>query len=416
MAEQVNLIVRAQMLIDGLGEPAVQQGLVAIAGDKIVYAGRAAHAPVFPPNAQVLDLPQACLMPGLIDMHAHPSYYWDQSDNATYTYEPEGALVYSPVMIAIMATNKIRQALMTGITTIRDTGAVNDIMFEVRKGVRKGLIPGPRLYLSGRLITPTGGHVHYLAGLTNQADGPYGFRTAVREEVRAGADFIKLANDGQDCTQEEFDAAVNEAHRLGKKVAFHTSSPPSQRMAIDAGTDTFEHGTPTPEEIELAVKKGIAWTPTLSMTHDYLKYYEDRLKHNDPRLAQFAREQYSGTMEYIERKHASMEYALKIGMKVMAGTDTFIEGIRFDAVPDEIRWLVNYGCTPMQAIQAATAWAAEIMGWSEIGTLQPGKLADVIAVAGDPLTDIRAVGNAILVIQEGRIVKNEIPKHTASLQ
>jgi len=411
MAEQVNLILRAKILIDGLGGPAVQQGLVAIAGNKIVYAGKAAQAPAFPPDAQVIDLPRACLLPGLIDMHAHPSYYWDQADNATYTYEPEGALVYSPVMIAMMAANKIRQALMTGITTLRDTGSVNDIMFEIRKAVRKGLIPGPRLYLSGKLITPTGGHVHYLAGLTNQADSPYGFRTAVRQEVRAGADFIKLANDGQDCTQEEFTAAVDEAHRLGKKVAFHTSSPPSQRMAIDSGADTFEHGTPTQEEIDLAVKKSIAWTPTLSMTHDYLKYYQDRLNHHDPRLVKFAKEQYGGTMQYIERKHASMEYALKVGMKIMAGTDTFIQGIRFDAVPDEIRWLTNYGCTPMQAIQAATSWAAEVMGWTEIGTLQPGKLADVIAVDGDPLMEIRAVDKAILVIQEGKIVKNDSPMH-----
>ncbi len=406
MTEQVTLIIRAKMLIDGLGSPPVAQGLVAIAGNKIIYAGKAAFAPELPPNAQTIDLPDACLLPGLIDMHAHPSYYWDQTDLATYTYEPEGATVYSPLTIAMLATNKIRQALMTGITTIRDTGSVNDIMFEVRKAVRNGLIPGPRLYLSGRLITPTGGHVHYLPGLTNQVDSPYGFRTAVRQEVRAGADFIKLANDGQDCTQEEFDAAVDEAHRLGKKVAFHTSSPPSQRMAIDAGADTFEHGTPTQEEIDLAVKKGIAWTPTLSMTHDYLKYYEDRLTHKEPRQAQFAREAYSSTMQYIERKHAAMEYALKAGMKIMAGTDTFIQGIRFDALPDEIRWLTNYGCTPMQAIQAATSWAAEIMGWADIGSLQPGKLADVMAVAGNPLDDIRAVDQAILVVQEGKIVKS----------
>ncbi len=407
MVEQVNLIIRAKMLIDGLGAPALQRGVVAIAGDKIVYVGKAAQAPEFNPHAQMIDLPNACLLPGLIDMHAHPSYYWDQPDNATYTYEAEGALVYSPLTIAMMATNKIRQALMTGITTLRDTGSVNDIMFEVRTAVRKGLIPGPRMFLCGKLITPTGGHVHYLGGLTNQADSPFGFRTAVREEIRAGADFIKLANDGQDCTQEEFDAAVDEAHRLGKKVAFHTSVPPSQRMAIDAGADTFEHGTPTQEEIDLALKKGIAWTPTLSMTHDYLKYYQDRLTHDNPRLAQFAKEQYGSTMQYIERKHASMEYALKVGMKILAGTDTFIQGIRFDALPDEIRWLTNYGATSMQAIQAATSWAAESMGWTDIGTLEPGKRADVIAVEGNPLTDIRAMDKAVLVIQEGKIVKRE---------
>jgi imidazolonepropionase-like amidohydrolase len=409
----VNLIIRAKMLVDGLGRPPILQGLVAISGDKIVYAGTAAHAPEFPPCAQVLDLPNACLLPGLIDMHVHPTYFWEETDSAAYTYEPEGALVYSPVMIAMLAADNLRKALMSGVTTARDVGSIDNIMFDVRYGVQKGFVPGPKLYLAGRLIVPTGGHVHYLPGLANQADGPYGFRSAVRQEVRAGADFIKLANNSQDCTQEELNAAVDEAHRLGKKVACHTSSPPSQRMAIEAGVDTFEHGTPTPEEIDLAVKKGIAWTPTLNMTHEYLKDYERRMDHKDPRLAQIARQEYADTLQYIERKHASMEYALKAGLKVVAGTDSFIGSVRFDAMSDEMRWLVEYGCTPMQAIQAATLWAAQSMGWTDIGALQTGKLADVIAVDGNPLADIRTTDKVILVVREGKTVKFQLPKSPA---
>ena len=412
MPESVNLIIGAKMLIDGLGGPPISQGMLAVAGDKIVYAGAVMEAPEFP-GAQLLDLPEACVLPGLIDMHVHPTYFWEEPDSDAYTYAPEGALVYSPVMIAMLATSNLYKALMSGVTTARDTGSINEIMFDVKRAVQKNFVPGPKLYLSGRLIVPTGGHVHYLPGLANQTDGPYGFRSAVREEIRAGADFIKLANNGQDCTQEELNAAVDEAHRQGKKVACHTSRPPSQSMAIEASVDTFEHGTPTPKEIDLSVEKGIAWTPTLNMTQEYLKWHERRLDHSDPTLAQLARQEYADTLQYIERKHASMEYALKAGLKIVAGTDSFIGGVRFGAMPDEMRWLVDFGCTPMQAIQAATQWAAQSMGWTDIGTLQPGKLADVIAVEGDPLTDIRAMDKVILVVREGKIVKGEGKVRTA---
>ena len=403
-----NLVIRAGLLIDGMGSKPISNAIVAIAGDKIIYTGDYDESPSFS-NAQHIDLPQACLLPGLIDMHVHPTYYWEEQDSAPYTYEPEGALVYSPVMIGLLASANLRQALMSGTTTVRDTGSINDIMFDVRRAIEKCLQPGPRVYLAGRLIVPTGGHVHYLPGLANQADGPFGFRTAVRQELRLGADFIKLANNGNDLTQEELDAAVDEAHRQGKKVACHTSKPPSQRMAINAGADTFEHGTPSQEEIDLAVDKGIAWTPTLNMTHAYLKWCESRLKHPDPIQARHARREYAETMDYIERKHASIEYALNAGMKIVAGTDSFLRNVRFDAMADELCWMVEYGFTPLRAIQAGTSWAAQSMGWGEIGSLQAGKLADIIAVQGNPLSDIRLLDEVKLVIKAGVVIKMDFP-------
>ncbi|MBM3124560.1 MAG: amidohydrolase family protein [Chloroflexi bacterium] len=403
MTEHVNLILRAKTLIDGLGGAPISQGLVAIANDKIVYAGAAAHAPVFPPEAQTLDLSDACLLPGLIDMHSHPTFYWEEPDLATYTDDADGVSAYPPAMITLLAASNLRKALLSGVTTLRDTGSVNDIMFDVKRGAQKGLIPAPRLFVSGRLIIPTGGHCHNLAGLTNQADGPVEFRRAVREEIRAGADFIKLANDKQDLTQEELNAAVDEAHRLGKKVACHTIWAPSQRMAIEAGADTFEHGTPSPEEIDLAAKKGIAWTPTINMSVEYLKWYEQQSRHADPKTAEAARKGYANQSRYLEQKHASMEYALKAGLRIVTGTDSFMRDVRFDAVPDEIRRFVEYGCTPMQAIQAATLWAAQSMDWPDIGALQPGKVADIIAVSGDPLADNRAMDTIVMVMLEGKV-------------
>ncbi|MCX6068263.1 MAG: amidohydrolase family protein [Chloroflexi bacterium] len=405
MPDSVNLILRAPLLIDGLGGNPVSDGLVAISGDRIVYAGAASRAPELPASAQVLDLPESSLLPGLIDMHVHPTFFWEEPDSATYTFEEDGAFVYSPVLIGLLAADNLRKALLSGVTTARDTGSINDIMFDVKRAVNKGYIPSPKLYLAGRLIVPTGGHVHYLPGLANQADGLYGFRSAVRQEIRAGADFIKLANNRNDLTQDELNAAVDEAHRQGKKAVCHTLWPPSQRMAIEAGVDTFEHGTPSPEEIDLAVEKGIAWTPTINMSQEYLRWYQQQMNHSDPALARSAREGYASQMEYLERKHASIEYALKAGLKIVAGTDSFMSEVRFDAIADEIRWLVEYGCTHIQAIQSATLWAAQSMGWEDIGALQPGKLADVIAVEGNPLADIHATNKVILVVREGKIVK-----------
>lgn len=406
--DNVNLVLRAKMLIDGSGGEPVTQALVAIADRKIVYAGPEREAPEFP-AARRLDLPDACLLPGLIDMHVHSTYYWDEPDSAAYTYDPEQSLVYSPVSITLFAAANLRQTLMSGVTTARDTGAVGGIMPDLRRAIGKGQVPGPKLYIAGRLVTPTAGHCHFLPNFSNQADGPSGFRRAVRQEIRAGADFIKIANNGEDMTQKELNAAVDEAHRLGKKVACHTGRPPAQRMAIDASVDTFEHGTPTPEEIELAVEKGIAWSPTINVTMAYQQWCDERRSHADPQIARRAEKDYVETAEYLERKAKSLANALEAGLRIIAGTDSWSNAVRFDAMPDEIRWLVEYGCTPTQALQAATSWAAEAMGWTEIGAVEEGKLADIIAVPGNPLEDVGLMDQVFFVLREGQIVKGDVP-------
>ncbi len=415
----VSLLVRAKALIDATGGPPIAPGVVAVAGRHIAYSGPAAAAPPAPPTAQVLELPEATLLPGLIDMHVHPTYYWDEPDAGTYTYEDENKIIYSPAMITLLAAGRLRQALLAGTTTVRDTGAVQGIMYEVRHAIARGLIPGPKVHFAGRLVVASGGHVHYLPGLANEADGPYGFRRAVREEIRGGADFIKIANNGADMTQEELDAAVDEAHRLGKKVACHTSDPPSQQMAIAAGVDTFEHGTPTAQEVEQALERRITWVPTLHISEEYLKWCDRRRQHPDPAVARQAEVQYAEGQAYLERKHASMAEARKAGLRLAAGTDSWLGGVRFAAMADEMRRLVEYGCTPMQAVLAATAWPALAMGWADIGTLESGKLADVIAVAGDPLADIGAMDSVVLVVREGEVVlapRQAAPGHELSVR
>jgi imidazolonepropionase-like amidohydrolase len=404
--EQVNLVVRGKTLIDGTGAKPISSGLVAVNGKRIVYVGSVGEAPDFP-NAQVIDLPEGTLLPGLIDMHAHPSYYWEESDSGTYTDASDNLKVYNPVTVALKASNYLYKALMSGVTTARDTGGLLGVMPEVRWAIQNGWIPGPKIYIACRLITPTGGHCHFLPNFSNQADGQDGFRRAVREERRAGADFIKLANNGSDCTQEELDAAVDEAHRFGLKVVCHTNKPPSQSMAVDAGVDTFEHGAPSREEIDLAVEKGITWTPTVTVISYYDKYYKKKLESDNPDIVLSAKKELAESKEYKTQKRESISYALESGLKLAAGTDCWTSTGREQAMAIELGNLVEYGCSPMQAIQAATGWAAEAMSWDDIGTLTPGKLADLVAVNGDPLKDIGVMNQVSFVLREGMAVEND---------
>jgi imidazolonepropionase-like amidohydrolase len=403
--ENVNLVIRGKTLIDGTGAESVSPGLVAVSGKRIVYAGSPAGASQYP-DARVIDLPEATLLPGLIDMHAHPSYYWEERDSGTYTYAPEMMKVYTPITVAFMASAYLHTALMSGVTTARDTGALAGVMPEVRRAIKKGQVLGAKVYTAGRLITPTGGHCHYLPGFSNQADGAEGFRRAVREEHRAGADFIKLANLGNDMGQDELDAAVAEAHRLGLKVVCHTGKSPAQSMAIDAGVDTFEHGTPTRDEIERAVEKGITWTPTVTVGTYYEKINQEKLKSDDPEVVRTAEKDLAESREYRARKRESVVHALEAGLKLAAGSDCWTSAWRAEAMANELCDLVAFGCNPMQALQAATGWAAEAMGWDDIGTLAPEKLADLVAVDGDPLVDIEVMRKVSLVLCEGVVVKN----------
>ena len=407
--EQVNLVVRGKTLIDGTGAEPISSGLVAVNGKRFFYVGPVAGAPEFP-NAHVIDLPEATLLPGLIDMHTHPSYYWEEPDSGTYTDTSDNLKNYNPVTAALKASNYLYKALMSGVTTARDTGGLLGVMPEVRWAIQNGWIPGPKIYIACRLITPTGGHCHFLPNFSNQADGQDGFRRAVREERRAGADFIKLANNGADCTQEELDAAVDEAHRLGLKVVCHTGKPPSQSMAINAGVNTFEHGAPTREEIDLAVEKGITWTPTVTVISYYDKYYKKKLESANPDVVLSAKKELAESKEYKTRKRESISYALESGLKLAAGTDCWTSTWREQAMAIELRNLVEYGCSPMQAIQATTGWAAEAMNWDDIGILAPGKLADLVAVNGDPLKDIEVMNQVSFVLREGVVVKDDSQK------
>lgn len=321
MPEQETLVVLGKMLIDGSDGPPVSAGLVAIAGTRVVYAGPAKDAPEFSPQAKVINLDQACLLPGLIDSHIHASYYYEEPNAKIFTRDSEGALVYSEAMIALLAARRLREVLLSGVTTVRDVGGVNGVMFDVRRAIDQGLVPGPRVYAAGRLIGPTGGHVFFLDGLSNEADGPFGFRRAVRQEVHASADFIKIAVRGTDQTQEELNAAVDEAHRQEKKVSCHVYKPPASRMALEAGADFVEHFIESEEELDLAAEKGVTWTPTLSVLDSVAKSLEARRNDPDAKGTDDTEEHLAEIAQLKERLSEYIPHALKAGVR-LAGAPT----------------------------------------------------------------------------------------------
>ncbi len=208
---RADLVVRGKALIDGTGAPAVAPGLVAIAGKSILYGGSAVRAPSFE-GARTVDLPDCTLLPGLIDMHVHPTHYWLDGDSFTYTGDEEGCILYSDASLALAAAWKLRQALETGVTTARDTGSVNCVMFNVRRAIALGRIPAPGPAWAGGSSCPRPGSVTSCPASSTRPMAP---STSAGPCARRSPTVwtIKLANNGADLTQEELNAAVDEAHR-----------------------------------------------------------------------------------------------------------------------------------------------------------------------------------------------------------
>ncbi|MBI3978958.1 MAG: amidohydrolase family protein [Chloroflexi bacterium] len=390
-------------LIDGTGAAPVLNATVVVEGDRIaiVAQGRPEELGI---QGDAVDLAGAFVLPGLIDMHFHATHYYRRPDAASYT---------GP-MIAMMAAWRLRNALQQGTTTARDAGGVHKLPFDVKRGLGHGFSIGPRYYVSGNLIIPSGGHCanHQLElpGLSVEWDGPWGARQGVREQIRAGADFIKLANAlTVDFTLEEMQAAVDEAHRLGYRVACHATTPYGCKTAVQAGVDTIEHGYHLDEgDVEQMAKKGIALDPTMHTGEITQRHLERTVA--DPRTSAEALGQARRALEQRlrgnEGRRASFHRALAAGVRITAGTD-------FNAPPecdgegmaDEVISLAENGCPAMRAIQAATGNAAAAMGWEkEIGTVAVGKKADLIVVAGDPLADIRKLKQVTQVMLGGKIV------------
>ncbi len=371
-------------LIDGSGREPVRDGVLVIDDGLIVAVGARATTPV-PGDAEVLDWSGSTALPGLIDCHEHLGI--DLGDEEGQLEQPVEYTVARCVATA-------RLIIGSGITTIRDCGERGIVGPVMKRAIDNGVVPGPRMLAAGRNICRTGGHGWKMG---READGPDGLRSAVRLTCREGADFIKIMTSGgistagstvmaPELTDAELEAIIDEAHRRGRKVAAHGHGGPGVAAAVRAGVDSIEHGLfLTMDDVALMVEHGTFLVVTAG------SFYVIR---ESPHVPQFQKDKVGGA---ISDHRALLAQTVGSGLKVAVGTDENHGKLWF-----EINLLNEVGYEPLAAIAAATSSAAELLGLADrIGTLEPGKVADVIQVEGDPLADLTGLRKVRAVLKDG---------------
>jgi imidazolonepropionase-like amidohydrolase len=401
-------IIRADKLIDGTGGAPIPDPVVVVEGSTItgVYAGQA-PAGALPADAEILDYQGCTLLPGLIDAHVHLNLPGDDTPFEDTVREPDGVLVAS-------AAGAARVALEAGITTVRDTGGRGDTTFQLRRALELGVTRGPRMLLVGQPVTITGGHTWYLGG---EADGVDGVRLKVRQLAKAGADWIKVMGSGggtlntisykPSFSRAELTAIADEAHRLNRKVTVHCLCAEALENAVAAGVDGIEHAgfivneageqVFVPEIAEKIAAAGIVITTTLVVGYDIVTAFGDSV----PVPA--------GKQAYLDKWKMMLADNLEqfrrfreAGVNFIAGTDAGWRLTRFDDLPSELYLMTQGGMSALEAIRCGTSFTAEVLGIGDtVGTVKPGYTADIIAVAGDPLGDLRKLRDVRLVLQGG---------------
>jgi imidazolonepropionase-like amidohydrolase len=381
----VPLVVRFGRLVDGTGKT-VTNAIVVIDGDRIV--GVSTDERTIPSGAQVIDLRRYTGVPGLIDAHTHMTYYWDGAPGT----RPLGQPRREPATTATLAAANARRTLETGVTTIRDLGASGGADFLMRDQINAGSMTGPRMFVAGQGIS---------AGRVGGAPNPEAMRTQTEARIKAGADWVKVyASRGsfqsvdttQTLTFEEMKAIVDTAHALNRPVAIHSYGPSGVKDAVRAGADSIEHGIDLDEEtIAGMVKRGTVWVPTI----DHNRYYVDAKDEYG-----FAPESIPALQAYIQKNLESTRRAAKAGVRIAMGSDAVYS--MFGQNTRELEWFVQAGMTPAQAIASATTVPAAMLGRPrDLGKVAPGYFADIVAVEGDPLSDIN-----VLITQVKWVMKN----------
>jgi imidazolonepropionase-like amidohydrolase len=392
----VAVAYRAARVFDGVSEQVIEDGAVVVEEGRIASVGRE-----LPSGGEVVDLGDATLLPGLIDAHVH--LVWSASAEPHEVVERE-----SRALTVLRCAANIGLHLRAGVTTVRDVGATDGLSIDIARAVELGVISGPRVVAAGRAIAMTGGHGWFIG---READGAEAVRRAAREEMKAGATCIKLMASGgvyghaeepgsPQLTVEEMKAGVEEAHKATRRVAAHAYSAEAINNALDAGVDSIEHGSfidrTTAERMR---EQGTYLVPTLSV-------YQ-AMSEKGPEL---------GAPDYIQRKSAEVleasreafRLAREVGVPIAAGTDCGAPGHPHGTLPEELRLMVEADAVPSEALRYGTSAAADLLGlFEEVGTLEPGRKADLLAVGGDPLRDIGALRDVRLVLRDGAVVTSE---------
>jgi len=411
------LAIRAARLIDGKSDVAVSNGVILVEGEKITGVGSGL---AIPPDAKVIDLGDATLLPGLIDAHTHLLSEMDGTNVSLQDIEMLRIVAtQSTAERALLGAKLGREDLEAGITTVRDVGnsGVNGDV-ALRTAIQRGWVPGPRMVVTTRALAAQGGQ---FGRLTPEAQklieeeyvtirGAESARQAVRQALYDGAGCIKVIVNGSpaNVTLEEMKAIVEEAHTAGVKVAAHAIGNKSTRIAAEAGVDSIEHAYVVPDDVlQMMAEKHIYLVPT----DGTLQTFEEMTLGTRQPSAEEQSKLEKEFLPFVEQEQERLKRAKKMGVPIAAGSDMYLK------MPGKNRGqasLLVYeayaqaGMTSMEIIHAATGNAAELLGMRErIGTLEVGKLADIIAVPGDPLKDIKALEHAKFVMKGGKVVKDE---------
>jgi len=382
------LAITGARLIDGTGNPPLERAVIIIANDRIANCGPKGQIEI-PNGAEIIDVKGKTIIPGLIDAHLH------------FTYPPkeEEFFFINEAISAFRAANFLRQMLLIGVTTVRDVSSFGRVGYEAKKAFNSGFFEGSRPIVTGPGITSTGGHgtEGYRLGIVEEADGAAGFRRAVRQRVKEGADLIKIL---PPYSREEILAAVEEAHFHERFITVHSGVYKAQydfvRWAVEAGADCIEHAYALPEDVipQMAAKK-IYCVPTLSILIKLGNQYKERGPEWEWKV-----KKYLECQELFRKLRAA-------GVRMAVGTDAVGENMAFypHFYFEEVENFVALGASPLEAIVAATRISAEVSAASDrLGTIEKGKIADLVVLAGDPLKDIKQLRTAEIIIQAGRLI------------
>jgi imidazolonepropionase-like amidohydrolase len=406
---QTPIVLKAARMFDGTSDAVVRNAVVMVDGKRIAAISPAS----IPPNARVIDLGDVTLLPGFIDSHVHLTA--ESGENWYLDYFQE--LMRQPAEQALLASTFARKTIEAGFTTVRNVGATDYVDIGLRNAINNGWVVGPRMLVSAYAIGATGGHgdgdpippargFQQSGPMQGVCNGVGECRAAVRYQIKYGADVIKFMPSGgvlslsdpvdaPELSQDEMNAIVEEAHHWGRKVAAHCHGDSAAHMAIQAGVDSIEHGSfIKPETLAMMREKGTYLVPTL-LAGEWTGGKADKFP---PVIAAKARAALAARSDMFRN-------AVRTGVKIAFGTDSAVSPHGMNG--KEFALMTGLGMSPAAALRSATSSAAALLGVDDrLGTIAIGKLADIIAVPGNPLDDIHQTESVVFVMKEGQIVKN----------